>query len=149
MATETTITATRRIQFCAGHRVWQHESKCRNMHGHNYVVFFEAVGEVEQLDGLGRVLDFSVLKARLGGWIEEHWDHGFIYFDQDAEVIASLAGIPDQKLFALPYNPTAENMGRYLLEVVGPVVLAGTGTRLVCVTVLETENCSATVRSAA
>ncbi len=42
------ITATRRVQFCAGHRVHRHESKCRNLHGHNYVAFFTA--EAERLD---------------------------------------------------------------------------------------------------
>ncbi len=39
------MTATRRLQFCAGHRVYKHESKCANLHGHNYVVLLHAVAD--------------------------------------------------------------------------------------------------------
>ena len=36
------ITATRRIQFAAGHRVFGHEGKCRYLHGHNFIAFVTA-----------------------------------------------------------------------------------------------------------
>ena len=61
---------TRRIQFASGHRVLGHENKCRHIHGHNYVAFIHA--EAEQLDSIGRVIDFGVLKDKFGGWIDEH-----------------------------------------------------------------------------
>lgn len=137
--------AVRRIQFCAGHRVYRHESKCRNPHGHNYVAFFHA--EADELDELGRVIDFGVLKERLGGWVDEHWDHGFIYADFDLEMRVALnqffGGV---KTFPLDTNPTAENMADHLLRVVGPEQLKGTGVRLVRVVLWETENCFADVR---
>lgn len=137
------ITATRRIQFCVGHRVHQHESKCRNLHGHNLVVFFTAQGSDTELDALGRVIDFSVLKAKLGGWVDEHWDHGFVLWAADDEGLAALSCMKEQKLHLLPYNPTSENMAHYLLHVVAPEVLKGTGVELVKVVLWETENCSA------
>lgn len=136
-------TATRRIQFCAGHRVAGHENKCRNLHGHNYVVFFEA--EADQLDDLGRVIDFSVLKHKLGGWIDVNWDHGFILGEEDSRARAVIGGMAGQKQYVMPLNPTAENMAGYLLREVGPAVLADTGVRLVKVILWETENCYATV----
>jgi 6-pyruvoyltetrahydropterin/6-carboxytetrahydropterin synthase len=43
------------------------------------------------------------------------------------------------KYFVLPWNPTAENMARYLLEVVAPHVLAGLGVIARRVTLWETE----------
>ncbi len=141
------ISATRRLQFCAGHRVHQHESKCRNLHGHNYVVLLEAAGTANPLDELGRVIDFGSLKQRFGDWIEERWDHGMILWEQDSEALAAVRGVGEQKLFLLPHNPTAENLARYLLEQVGPRVLEGTGIRLIRVTLWETENCCATVES--
>jgi hypothetical protein len=55
------VLAIRRIPFAAGHRVFQHESKCRNLHGHNYVAVLHARADAG-LDALGRVIDFSVLK---------------------------------------------------------------------------------------
>ena len=111
------------------------------MHGHNYVAFFEA--GVEELDSIGRVIDFSVLKERLGGWVDEHWDHGFVYWDKDSEVMAALDVMNEHRRFAMPYNPTAENMAQYLLQVVGPSVLLDTPVYLSSVRVWETENCYA------
>lgn len=139
------LAATRRIQFCAGHRVYKHESKCHSPHGHNYVAQFTAVryDTDTRLDELGRVIDFSVLKDAIGGWIDEHWDHGFIIWDEDNELGDALETIPDQKLFRLDYNPTAENMAYYLLTVVCPHVLRETGVRVVKVRLWETENCYA------
>jgi 6-pyruvoyltetrahydropterin/6-carboxytetrahydropterin synthase len=134
-------TCTRRIQFCAGHRVQGHENKCRNLHGHNYVAFFDA--EAEELDDLGRVVDFSVLKQRLGGWIEEHWDHGFIVGEDDRE-LRDLLAAAETKVYVLPMNPTAEWMADYLLYDVAPRVLDGTGVRVRRVVLWETENCYAT-----
>ncbi|MGQ9650241.1 MAG: 6-pyruvoyl trahydropterin synthase family protein [Phycisphaerae bacterium] len=136
-------TIVRTIQFSAGHRLRQHEGKCAHVHGHNYTVEFHATAE--QLDSIGRVIDFSVLRDRLGGWIDQHWDHGFICAKDDREVIDAMARIPGQKLFVMDVNPTAENLARYLLDVVGPQQLAGTGVRLVRVVLAETDNCRAEV----
>jgi len=133
------VTAVRRIQFCAGHRVHRHESKCRNLHGHNYQAFFHA--QADQLDELGRVIDFSVIKQCMGTWIEENWDHGFIVSKDDTEALAVLRQVNGQKLFVLDVNPTAENMALALLNVVAPKLLAGTGVRISKVVLWETENC--------
>ena len=75
----------RRFQFCAGHRIPRHESKCRNLHGHNYVLWLEV--SAPELDALGRVIDFGVIKELIGSWIETHWDHGFILCLNDDEAI--------------------------------------------------------------
>lgn len=141
------ITCTRRIQFCAGHRVVGHESKCAHLHGHNYVVLVTAAAD--ELDSVGRVVDFSVIKQRVGGWIEKCWDHGFILWKDDPvrQFIddAPLGSARTQKLFPLPTNPTAENMADYLLRVVCPKELAGSGCEASKVVLWETENCYAEV----
>lgn len=138
------ITCTRRLQFCAGHRVWKHESKCAYLHGHNYVVFFEACAV--DLDEIGRVIDFGELKKRLGSWLEEHWDHGFILSRKDEEAIRAVRSIPGQQLYLLDVNPTVENLSEHLLRVIAPQQLAGTGVQVVKVTLWETENCFAESR---
>jgi 6-pyruvoyltetrahydropterin/6-carboxytetrahydropterin synthase len=135
------ITCTRRIQFCAGHRVFNHESKCRNLHGHNYVAFFEA--SCECLDALGRVIDFSVLKEKIGGWIDTNWDHGFLYWMDDREAAAAMRLVPGQKVYGMPTNPTAENMAAYLLRTICPLILQGTNIVITKVVIWETENCHA------
>lgn len=138
---------TRRLQWCHGHRLVGHEGKCVRPHGHNYVGHFHCEGA---LDGVGRVVDFSVIKQRIGGWIEDHWDHGFVVFDQDTLMIDLLEDFAKRspggasKSFRLPANPTAENLALYLLNTVCPAVLVETGVRCVRVDLEETENCSAT-----
>lgn len=140
MKVRSQITCTRRIQFCAGHRVLGHENKCAHPHGHNYIVYLTA--SAPQLDELGRVVDFSVLKQLVGGWIDKFWDHGFIIYEKDEELVR-FYNAHNYKNYLLPYNPTAENMADYILLHVGPRVLNESGLQLVHVKIYETENCFA------
>jgi 6-pyruvoyltetrahydropterin/6-carboxytetrahydropterin synthase len=107
------VIVTRRFRFSAGHRLFGHEGKCLHPHGHNY----EAAITVEAqagLDPLGRVIDFAVLKEAVGGWIDENWDHAFIVFDGDAEMMAIYAEHPEWRKYVMDRNPTAENMAQVL-----------------------------------
>lgn len=124
-----------------GHRVHGHEGKCRNLHGHNYRIHFTCVAEDGALDGVGRVIDFSQIKARLCMWIEEHWDHRFLIWEEDP-MKSHLLEL-DPTVVVVPFNPTAENIAQYLVEVVGPAQLAGTGIKLSEVMVEETRKCFA------
>jgi len=140
-----TIRCVRKIHFCSGHRVLNHESKCANPHGHNYVAWIHA--EAPALDNIGRVIDFSVLKEKVGAWIEENWDHTFILSVLDLRLRLLLQETPDRNkaVFVAAFNPTAENMATYLLHGVCPMVLEGTGVTVTKVTLFETENCYAEV----
>lgn len=131
------LTIMRRIKFCAGHRLVGHGGKCEHFHGHNYTADFFVTGE--QVDAVGRVIDFSDLKARVKGWLDEHWDHSFIIFDQDKNARTALEMVKPTRIFLLPYNPTAENMARYLLEQMCPIALAGSGAKAVRVRLWETD----------
>jgi 6-pyruvoyltetrahydropterin/6-carboxytetrahydropterin synthase len=137
-------TATRYHDFSCGHRVHGHESKCAHLHGHNYRVFFTCIAD---LDGIGRVIDFSVMKELLCEWLEKYWDHKFLVGNMDP-MAAYLADIDPAGVVIVPFNPTAENMASYLVEVVGPEMLAGTGVVLESVKVEETRKCSAEYRRA-
>lgn len=142
---KTTITITRRLEFDAGHRVVNHESKCATLHGHRYVVEVEATAP--SLDGIGRVIDFSVLKQKIGGWIDTQWDHNCLVFREDTIVISALKGLPRAKdPYICDWNPTAENMANFLLVSVCPEVLKGTEVTVVSVTVWETPNCCAVAK---
>ena len=78
-------TCTRKIEFDSAHRVMKHESKCRHLHGHRYVA--EITAAADGLDDLGRVIDFSVLKSVVGGWVDDAWDHGTLANDADHDLI--------------------------------------------------------------
>jgi len=134
------IICTRRLEFDAAHRVLEHESKCKNLHGHRYVV--EASFTAKQLDRLGRVVDFGVIKERLGAWIDQNWDHTTILFDKDKELGKAISAVTGQVIFYLPSNPTAENMAAYLLENVCPQLFADYELKCVSIRLYETPNCS-------
>jgi len=138
------LQVVRRIHFSAGHRLVGHEGACAYLHGHNYVVFIHAAGD---LDSVGRVIDFAVLKERVGGWIHEHWDHGFIVAAHDDDARRAIAAFTSnglkQKTYVLDRNPTAENLAHFLATDVSPRVLHGTDVKVVKIVVQETENCFA------
>jgi 6-pyruvoyl tetrahydropterin synthase/QueD family protein len=74
-------TITRRLEWDAGHRVLGHEGRCRHLHGHRYVA--EVTVAAPELDDLGMVIDFSVLKEKVGGWIDREWDHNMMLHVSD------------------------------------------------------------------
>lgn len=136
------ITATRYHDFSTGHRVYGHESKCAHLHGHNYRIHLTV--EADALDTVGRVMDFSAIKEHLCYWLENEWDHKFLVWEQDP-FAKSLKELDPKGTVIVNFNPTAENMGQYLVDVVGPKQLAGTGVRLVSVNIEETRKCNVTV----
>jgi 6-pyruvoyltetrahydropterin/6-carboxytetrahydropterin synthase len=124
-----------------GHRLVGHEGRCRFLHGHNYRITF--VCTAPQLDTIGRIADFAVIKERLCQWLEDHWDHRFLIWDQDP-LLTALQTIVADSLVIIPFNPTAENMAMYLTCEVGPQQLFGTTMSLIRCTVEETRKCAAT-----
>lgn len=104
------------IKFSAAHRLCHHQGKCREMHGHTYVLLVEAVGPVHAVDGhsdSGMVFDFG----RIGRTLRRLHDHCLDHKDlSDFD----------------PY-PTAERLVlriAYLLQLDLGVELADAGARL-------------------
>ena len=132
------IVAKRYHDISCGHRVYGHEGKCRHFHGHNYRVHFHVTGN---MDSVGRVLDFGVIKSKLCIWLEENWDHKMLLWKNDP-LLAELQALDPDGVVALSFNPTAENMAQWLLNVAGPSLLANTNCLLTKVEIEETRKCS-------
>lgn len=129
-------TATRRLGFDSGHRVTRHESKCRNVHGHRYEAEITVEGG---LDHAGRVVDFGAIKERVGTWIDEHLDHGYIHAADDT--VGPQLAAQGMKTYAMPPRlgePTAENLAALIGEVAERLLL---GLRVKQVRIWETPNC--------
>jgi 6-pyruvoyltetrahydropterin/6-carboxytetrahydropterin synthase len=140
------FTIMRKIEFCAGHRLVGHEGKCANIHGHNYVVQIHVSGT--EVDSVGRIVDFAVINRLFKTWIDENWDHGVILWDGDEAAIAALNQVQPNRVFCLPYNPSAENLARYLLTEVAPNLISrieGYYIEVTRVIVWETEHSFAEV----
>lgn len=113
---------TRKLEFDAGHRVLYHEGKCANLHGHRYVA--EITVASQELDELGRVIDFSVIKSLVGGWIDAQLDHNMLLHPDDPLLLTwyrtrDVADIIGRTPYIMPaqyQNPTAENISRLIFD---------------------------------
>jgi 6-pyruvoyltetrahydropterin/6-carboxytetrahydropterin synthase len=156
------VIITRKLEFDAGHRVLGHEGKCRHLHGHRYVA--EITCQAPRLDSLGMVVDFSVIKSKVGGWLDANWDHNFICHPEDP--IAGLWSLQSSRAesignslrpmkqvadnifqgkapFIMPpeyANPTAENMAAYLYSIAWQL-LRTHHIDVTAVRLYETPNC--------
>jgi len=152
------VTCTKRLHFCAAHRLVGHDGLCAHLHGHNYAVDVtaERYKTLGHVDKIGCVVDFSELKKRIGSWINTNWDHTLILRDDDPLATSlsmvmchskSMLSRNEPRLFKLPANPTAENMALHLLNIVVPQCFGNIGTfGITAITVWETDTCCATAR---
>lgn len=82
------------MEVSAAHNLFlNYESKCKNLHGHNYIITVYC--KAKQLNSVGMVIDFSHIKDIVNGF-----DHAYINDIEPFNVI----------------NPTAENMAQYICE---------------------------------
>lgn len=133
------ITCTRKLEFDAAHRIINHESKCKMLHGHRYVI--EVTFVSEELDKLGRVIDFGIVKEILGSWIDTNLDHNVILSREDKELGDYISNYTGQKIYYLEYNPTAENIAKHILEDICPNLFLNEGLRCKSIKLFETPNC--------
>ena len=85
----------------AHHLELPYESKCRNLHGHNWIVTVYC--RSKELTNYGMILDFTHIKKE----IHDKLDHQCIN-----EVIPSM-------------NPTAENMAKWICDRVNDIMTVG------------------------
>ena len=83
---------SKRLEIAACHHLnLSYESKCENLHGHNWIITVFCKSKTLNQDGM--VVDFKHIKDKIHGYL----DHG---------------NLND----LLSFNPTAENMTRWIVE---------------------------------
>lgn len=136
------ITCTRRIEFDAAHRIINHESKCKMLHGHRYAL--EATfttNTSNQLDDLGRVIDFGLIKELLGNWVDNNLDHNTILSIHDKNLGDKISSETNQNIYYIKDNPTAENIAQHILNDICPKLFADKDVKCLKIKLYETPNC--------
>ncbi|MDO8749599.1 MAG: 6-carboxytetrahydropterin synthase [Dehalococcoidia bacterium] len=105
-----TYRVTRKIDFCYGHRLLNHDGKCRYLHGHNGLLEVDVESTV--LDNMGMVVDFGLVKDVVKGWVDTNLDHRMLLSRSDP-VVPSLEQL-GEPFYLMDGNPTAENIARLI-----------------------------------
>ncbi len=137
---------TRRLEFDAGHRIPDHKSQCRHLHGHRYALEITLRGEIIRQEGHatnGMVMDFADVKALAREHLVDRWDHAFLAYAGDQPVVDFLQSLPEHKTVLLDCVPTAENLAEKAFSTLDAVFRERFGSQLQLerVRLYETPNC--------
>lgn len=126
-----------------GHRVLNHRSICRGLHGHRYKAEICVEGAIITSEGIseeGMVIDFADIKQTALREIHARLDHGFMVWEKDTELLEFLTGTKGHKPVVVPFTPTAENVAKYIFNILDTSFrdTHETGLRLYSVKLWET-----------
>lgn len=110
----------KQFTFDMAHMLDGHDGKCKNLHGHTYILQVEVSGSLhEQGAKKGMVMDFADLKDIVKAHILDKMDHAFIY-DTTSEretQVADLLNKLNSKTYGIATRTTAEEMTRHIFNV--------------------------------
>lgn len=129
-----TTTIRRYIETDTGHRVPNHKSKCKHLHGHRYRFEAEIEGDVVQTSGVseeGMLMDFGDISRVLTQHVHDVIDHAFVVYEGDHEALQACQFMgSEHRTIAVPFIPTAENLAKWAFEQVEPHITSVYGNRL-------------------
>ncbi|MFQ6610361.1 MAG: 6-pyruvoyl tetrahydropterin synthase family protein [Fidelibacterota bacterium] len=139
------------IQWDMGHRVLNHRSICKGLHGHRYRAEICFEGDLVTEKGVseeGMVVDFSDIKKMALREVQEKLDHGFMVWDKDSELIQFFQQSEGHKPVYVPFTPTAENVAKFIFEQLDGKLSDryGTGLHLHSVKLWETPSSCAIIK---
>ncbi len=124
----------RYVETDTGHRVPNHKSKCRHMHGHRYRFEAEIEGDIVDVEGVseeGMLIDFSDVSAILEEYVHDVIDHAFVVYEKDDLLVKMFELLPpEHRIVKVPFIPTAENLAKWAFEQVAPHITTAYGNRL-------------------
>lgn len=144
------LTISRKISFDSGHRIPDHNSKCRNLHGHHYVMNITLHGDLITTKGNpyeGMIIDFYDIKLIAQKYLINKWDHAFFVYKEDNIIKNFLETLPDHKTIILDNIPTVENLANTAFEILSNAYknYLNIGLKLKSLKLYETPNCWAEV----
>ena len=108
---------TKEFRFEGAHALMGYDGRCRNLHGHSYILYVTIKGE--PLNGTqspkeGMVIDFKILKSIVNESILDIFDHAVI-LHKDATLSEEVAKEYDNVVLT-DFQPSTENLICYFAE---------------------------------
>ncbi|NOQ35951.1 MAG: 6-pyruvoyl tetrahydrobiopterin synthase [Methylococcaceae bacterium] len=103
---------TKEVYFCYGHRLMNHNGKCRHLHGHSVKASISI--KQEQLNEQSMVCDFSDVRACVESYIDKILDHNFLLHKDDP--IIPLLEAQNERFMAIEEHPTAEVLSKMIFQ---------------------------------
>ena len=94
-----------------GHRLPEHFSQCKNIHGHSYKMLVEFDGELNKDE---MIIDYYDVEKIINPIVEK-LDHSFMVNNNDKVVLEFLEKMNSKKV-VVDFQSTAENICLYLLN---------------------------------
>ncbi|MBR7156905.1 MAG: 6-carboxytetrahydropterin synthase [Bacteroidales bacterium] len=113
------IRITKEFRYEGAHALYNYDGKCRNIHGHSYVLYVTVKGTPindESNCKNGMILDFSDFKRIVNDTIVEQFDHALV-LRSEAPLARELGGAYE-KVVLVDFQPTCENMIQYFASVI-------------------------------
>lgn len=67
---------TKKFTFDSAHNLKNYKGKCKNLHGHTYVLYVTIIGEINKKSGM--VMDFSDINYIVKEKVINSFDHNYI-----------------------------------------------------------------------
>ena len=119
---------TKEFRFEGAHALMGYDGRCRNLHGHSYIMYVTIKGE--PLNGSsspkeGMVIDFKLLKSIINENIIDIFDHALI-LRKDAALAEDIAK-EYENVVIVDFQPTTENLICYFAETIKKNLPQGIG----------------------
>jgi 6-pyruvoyltetrahydropterin/6-carboxytetrahydropterin synthase len=111
------IQITKIFRFEMAHAIYGYAGKCKNIHGHSYVLHVTVAGNTEDnqfISPLGFIIDFKQLKKIINETVIHKLDHQLVLsnkYVQSNELLKL-----QENIFLWEMEPSAENMLIYIKQ---------------------------------
>ena len=111
---------TKEFRYEGAHALPGYDGKCRNIHGHSYILYVTVKGEPcsngeDNPAKEGMIIDFKVLKGIVEENIIDKFDHALVL--RHGTPLAQELALEYPNIILTDFQPTSENLISYFAEV--------------------------------
>jgi 6-pyruvoyltetrahydropterin/6-carboxytetrahydropterin synthase len=124
------IRITKIFRFEMAHALWNYEGKCKNIHGHSYILYVTLSGNPVNDIGHpedGMLMDFGKLKKLIKHSVTDEFDHAFVVNENSPQACdMSNTALPFENIKKVKFQPTSENLIAHFAQKIQLILPQGT-----------------------